>query len=104
MAGRLPGLFDSGFDALFPSPLVGEGGENERSEFEPGEGGAIIAKMIAPSISHASDPLTRFLAALETTLSHKGRGKRKRAVALSHKTKSPADVRRGFLVSVHQPA
>jgi hypothetical protein len=24
--------------ALFPSPLVGEGGENERSEFAPGEG------------------------------------------------------------------
>jgi len=25
-------------EAFFPSPLVGEGGSNERSEFETGEG------------------------------------------------------------------
>jgi hypothetical protein len=35
------------------------------SEFEPGEGFRSMAK---------AEPLTRFLASLETTLSHKGRG------------------------------
>ena len=45
---------------LFPSPLVGEGGEVEYTETEPGEGLVNAA------------PLTR-LASLGT-LSHKGRG------------------------------
>ncbi len=48
----------------FPSPLVGEG--VERRSREAGEGDFRVA---------GTSPLTRFLAALETTLSHKGRGK-----------------------------
>src|SRR5258708_33875372 len=50
---------------LLPSPLVVEGGANERSEFEPGEG--------SPR-NEMPRPLTRFRPSAETTLSHEGRG------------------------------
>ncbi|BEV45641.1 hypothetical protein CRBSH125_18240 [Afipia carboxidovorans] len=44
---------------------VGEGDENERSEFKPGEGVPVRYR-----------PLTRFAASPLSTLSHKGRGKK----------------------------
>jgi hypothetical protein len=49
---------------FFPSPLVGEGGSNERSEFETGEGFRSINKHRNPSSG------TDFVRA---TFSHKGR-------------------------------
>jgi hypothetical protein len=48
----------------FPSPLVGEGGDVERSETSRVRG--VIGK-----------PLTRSSLSLRTTLSHKGRGKQR---------------------------
>jgi hypothetical protein len=51
--------------SFFPSPLVGEGGENERSEIGPGEG---LLRHCRKSTPHP--PSLR-----EGTLSHKGRGK-----------------------------
>jgi hypothetical protein len=47
---------------IFPSPLVGEGGSNERSEFEADEG----------SVSADKDPSSG-ADCVRTTFSHKGR-------------------------------
>jgi hypothetical protein len=51
---------------LIPSPLVGEGGEIERSEMKPGEG----------SLSAATDPSSG-ADCIRATFSHKGRREEK---------------------------
>jgi hypothetical protein len=48
------GLFTPS-DSFFPSPLVGEGGSNERSEFETGEGFRSIDRK-RPLIRHGLRP------------------------------------------------
>jgi hypothetical protein len=51
--------------AVQPSPLVGEGGEIERSEMKPGEG----------FLSAETDPSSGSHLAMRATFSHKGRRK-----------------------------
>src|SRR5437868_7865837 len=71
---------------FLPSPLVGEGGEIERSEMKPDEGSA--------SAERDPSPGSNFATLIRATLSHKGRGKKSRRRCRRRAFEHPRPIRR----------